>query len=29
VLGALLGAFAYQAVRGNRASLVEEVDAHV
>jgi aquaporin NIP len=29
VLGAMLGAFAYQAVRGDRPSPVEEVDAHV
>ena len=29
VLGAMLGAFAYQVVRGDRPSPVEEVDAHV
>ena len=29
MLGAMLGAFAYQAVRGDRPSPVEEVDAHV
>ena len=28
VLGAMLGAFAYQLVRGDRPSIVEEVDAH-
>ena len=29
VLGAMLGAFAYQLVRGDRPSIVEEVDARV
>ena len=29
VLGAMLGAFAYQVVRGDRLSIVEEVDARV
>ena len=29
VLGAMLGAFAYQVVRGDRPSIVEEVEARV